>query len=56
MNHTQQALLAEAQKIRDQERENLTWGGPDPRGRGARDAALNMAREFERIAKIQPGD
>lgn len=53
MNHTQKELLRRADEIRDQERENATWGGPDPRGQSAASTQLELARELERIAALE---
>lgn len=53
MNHTQIFLLNRAKEIREEERNNSTWGGPDPRGKDAHKAALDMADELERIAKLK---
>lgn len=40
----------EANKIREEEREAATWGGPDPRGHQARDYSLRMALKLEEIS------
>ena len=50
MNHTQRILIERAREIRAEERENATWGGPDPRGRGFAIERLKMADEFDAIA------
>lgn len=43
-------ILREAIKIEQEEAENDTWGGPDPRGPNAKWINLNFAKRLRKIA------
>lgn len=45
-------LSDEAYRIEKEEKDNLAWGGPDPRDRDARDQQLRLARKLRDLSVI----